>query len=176
VKIRHRVPPAPFDYVPPSHVETDDRYLAELETARKKAERAWRKAQETLERADKRLEAKPDPDLKAAREAALAAFEERERELREIEELMRHGRGTPAKVVQRTGRQERLEVGEYRPPKQKRPPAAPVQAQRGEPKPTCSRCHGKPPAGFTCRACGSDGTEAWNKSEPKRDGRRGRPR
>lgn len=174
MKIKHRVPPRPFDYVPPSHVETDEKYLAELEVARAKAEKAWRKAQEALERAEKCLKAKPDPDLKAAREEALRLFEERERELREIERLMRGGGGTPPKVVHRTGKQERLEVGEHRPAKQKRPPTAPVQAQRGEPKPSCSRCHGKPPAGFTCRSCGSDGTEAWNKRDADQSGQQRR--
>ncbi len=162
MKIKHRVPPSPWGYVPPSHVETDERYLAELEAARLKAEKAWRKAQEALERAEKRLASKPDPDLRAAKEAALLAFEQRARELREIEQLMRSGRSGTPRAVQRTGRQEVLEVGEYRPAKKKPAPTAPVQARRGEAKPTCTRCHGKPPTGFTCRSCGADGTEAWN--------------
>lgn len=129
MKIRHKVN-IPWDYVPPSHVETDTRYLAELETARRKAEKAWKAAQAALARAEKRLAAKPDPDLKAARRDAAAAVEARERELREIELLMRAPNSQPPKVVHRTGRQERLEVGEYRQPKPKKRRKNPVHVRR----------------------------------------------
>jgi hypothetical protein len=110
VKIRHRVS-VPWDYVPPSHVETDDRYLAELDAARAKAEKAWKSAQAALARAEKRLEAKPDPDLKAARETALAEFEARETELAELQRLMQAPTAGPKRVVHRAGKQDRLETG-----------------------------------------------------------------
>jgi hypothetical protein len=154
VKIKHKVN-IPWDYVPPSHIETDDRYLAELETARRKAEKAWRKAQQDLARAERRLAAKPDPELKAAKEAALREFEARERELREIEALMRGPEGGQARVVQRAGRDNRLEIGEYRPPKRKKGKPQPVRVTRSAPNPPCKTCRGKPPRGFTCSTCGA---------------------
>lgn len=129
VRVKHRSFVPKVDYVPPSHVETDDRYLAELETARQRAEKAWRQSQKALERAERLLAAKPDPDLRAARDAAIAEFERRERELREIEALMR-APGSQPKVVLRAGRDNRLEVGEYRPPKRKKPKKFPVHARR----------------------------------------------
>ena len=125
MKIKHKVN-IPWDWMPPSHVETDDRYLGELEAARRKAEKAWRNAQRALERAKRQFEAKPDPDLLAAKEAALAAFEARERELHEIERLMRSPTSSQPRVIQRGGRDDRLEIGVYRKPKRKRPAASPV--------------------------------------------------
>jgi len=130
MKVNHRSFVPKVDYVPPSHVETDDRYLAELETARRRAEKAWRQSQKALERAERLLAAKPDPDLRAARDAAIVEFERRERELREIEALMRAPSGGQARVVQRAGRDDRLEIGEYRPPKRKKPKKPPVQTRR----------------------------------------------
>lgn len=129
MKIHHKIN-IPWDHVPPSHVETDDRYLAELETARRKAEKAWRKAQQDLARAERRLAARPEPETRAAQEAALRAFEARERELREIEALMRApGAGQP-KIIHRTGRAERLEPGVYKRPKSKPQPQHPVTVRR----------------------------------------------
>lgn len=154
MKIKHKVN-IPWDYVPPSHIETDDRYLAELETARRKAERAWRKAQQDLQRAERRLAAKPDPDLKAARDEALRAVEAREKELREIEALMRGPDHGQARVVQRAGRDNRLEIGEHRPAKRKKGKPQPVRVTRVEPNPPCKTCRGKPPRGFTCSTCGA---------------------
>jgi hypothetical protein len=130
MKVNHRPFTPSWDYVPPSYVETDDRYLAELETSRRRAEKAWRQSQRALERAERLLVAKPDPDLRAARDAAIAEFERRERELREIEALMRAPAGGQAQVVQRAGRDDRLEIGEYRPPKRKKSKKFPVQARR----------------------------------------------
>lgn len=125
MKITHKVR-IPWDYIPPSHIETDDRYLGELEAARRKAEKAWRNAQAALERAKRRLKAKPDPDLLAAKEAALVAFEARERELHEIERLMRSPASSQPRVVQRSGADDRLEVGVYRKPRRKRATASSV--------------------------------------------------
>lgn len=125
MKITHKIR-IPWDYIPPSHIERDDRYLAELEAARRKAEKQWRNAQAVLNRAKRQLEAKPDPDRLAARDAALAAFEARERELHEIERLMRAPGAAPPRVVQRSGTDDRLEVGVYRKPKRKRAPTGPV--------------------------------------------------
>ena len=130
MKINHRPFMPPLDYVPPSHVETNDRYLAELETARRRAEKAWRQSQRALERAERQLAAKPDPELLAARDAAIAAFEARERELREIEALMRAPVGSQARIVQRAGQDDRLEVGMHKPPKRKKTRAYPVQTRR----------------------------------------------
>ena len=121
MKVKHRPFIPALDYVPSSHVETDDRYLAELETARQRAAKAWQKAQRDVQRAERRLAAKPDPNYRAARDAAIAEFEQRERELRDIEALMR-APGRQARIVQRSGRDDRLEIGEYRPPKYKKQP------------------------------------------------------
>jgi hypothetical protein len=111
VKIQHRVPTPGWGYVPPSHVETDERYLAELEASQRKAERAWRRAQQALERAEEKLAAKPGPDLLAAREAALREFEVRERALAEIRALMQAPAGGRRRAVHRAGRDDRLETG-----------------------------------------------------------------
>lgn len=111
MKIKHRVPPAPFGYVPPSHVETDEKYLAELEASRVKAERAWKRAQESLERAEKRVAAKPGREAAAARDAALKALEDRERKLAEITKLMAAPASVRKRIAHRAGQQDRLEVG-----------------------------------------------------------------
>jgi hypothetical protein len=129
MKIKHRSFTPGWSYIPPSHVESDDRYLGELETARRKAEKAWRKAREVVKRSERLLAAKADPDLKAALEAAIAEFERRARELRLIEQLMRAPSGQP-RIAQRTGRDNRLEIGEYQPPKRKKRKKMPVKVTR----------------------------------------------
>jgi hypothetical protein len=109
VKIRHRVPVPAED--PPSHVETDEKYLAELEAARKKAEKAWRNAQQALERAEQNAAEKPNITTQQARDTAHERFEARERELAEIQRLMQGPGAEPKRAVHRAGKQERLETG-----------------------------------------------------------------
>ena len=89
-------------------------------------------------------------------------IEQRTRELDSLRRLMsaRPVSGS-TRVVLRTGRDDRLDAGEYRPAAGKPSAAAPVKARRNEAKPACSRCHGQPPTGFTCRSCGADGVETW---------------
>lgn len=94
-----------------------------------------------------------------------AWLEQRHRELERLRVLMESApvRRAP-RVVLRTGRQERLEVGQrQRFETNRSAPVGTIQTRHVKAKPACSRCHGKPPAGFTCRTCGTDGTEAWNK-------------
>jgi hypothetical protein len=97
-----------------------ERYEAELDSARRRAEKAWRKAQKDVERAERRAAQRPDPETIAAREEARRLVLQRLDELREIEELMRTPTHGATKAVHRTGREERLEVGVYAKPKKKR--------------------------------------------------------
>lgn len=112
MKIRHRVGP-PRDPAPPAPAELDDRYLAELEATRRKAEKRWNAAQRALARAEERCKTRPDEEARAARAAAAAVLSAREDELAEIEMLMRAPSGRPRRIAQRSGQQDRLELGRY---------------------------------------------------------------
>ncbi|GHJ21662.1 hypothetical protein [Streptomyces albus] len=123
-------------WCPPSRdLRTPDamspRYEAELETARRKAERAWRQARKVAERAEQRAAQRPTPTTLADRDRARCLLLQRLDELRRIEELMHCAPvSKQAKLAQRTGRQERLEIGELRRSKSKRQPKMPVTTRR----------------------------------------------
>lgn len=90
MKLRHRIPQAAADAAWRSYDgPIDDRYAAELETARRHAERAHRKAERRLALAERRYAARPTPELWSARDALRMTVLARLRELREVEELMK---------------------------------------------------------------------------------------
>lgn len=107
-----------------------DRYQSELDTALRKAERAHRKAQQNVERAERLAAKRPTPETIAARDEARRLVLARLDELRQIELLMRTSTYATPAAVHRTGREERLEVGAYQKPKKKRIRKSPVKTRR----------------------------------------------
>lgn len=112
-------------------------YQREIDRSVNKAESKWRQAQKAVQRAEKaaaraelRATRKPGPETIAARDEARRLVLQRLAELREIEALMRTPTHTTPAAVHRTGRQERLEVGEYRKPPKKKTPKQPVKTRR----------------------------------------------
>lgn len=90
MKLKHRIPQAAADAAWKSYDgPIDDRYAAELETARRHAERAHRKAERRLALADRRYAARPTPELWSARDELRMVVLARLQEIRDIEELMR---------------------------------------------------------------------------------------
>lgn len=110
-----------------------DSYQREIDASLRKAEKAWRKAQKSAERAERLARQKPSPETIAARDEARRLVLQRLDELRRIEELMRTPTHAPTTAVHRTGRQDRLEVGEYRRPRKKKTPKSPVKSSRRNP-------------------------------------------
>lgn len=123
----------------PSDPITAD-YQHQIDRATNKAETRWRQAQKAVERARKAAERaelcaarKPGPATIAARDKATRLVLQRLAELREIEALMRTPTHAPPVAVHRTGRQERLEVGDYQKPRKKKTPKTPVKTSRRNP-------------------------------------------
>jgi hypothetical protein len=112
-------------------------YQHQIDRATNKAETKWRQAQKAVQRAEKaaaraelRATRKPSPETIADRDRARMLVLRRLDELRQIEELMRTPTHAPTAAVHRTGRQERLEVGEYQKPRKKKTPKQPVKTRR----------------------------------------------
>lgn len=86
MKIRHKVN---FGWTPPDSPhrsdEISDRYEGEVNASVRRAERAHAKAQQALERAERRLAEKPSIDARDAVETLRAEVERRFQELRELE-------------------------------------------------------------------------------------------
>lgn len=117
--------------------QISEAYQRQIDRSTEKAEVRWRRAQKAAERAQRaaeragrRAEQKPTRQALAAREEAQRLVALRLAELREVEGLMRAPTHAPTTVVHRTGRQDRLEVGEYRRPARKRTPMSPVKTRR----------------------------------------------
>lgn len=108
----------------------DDRYQREIDSSLRKAEKAWRQAQKSAERAERQAATQPNPETIATRNEARRLVLQRLEELRRIEKLMRTPTHAPTTAVHRTGRQDRLEVGTYTKPKKKRQPKTPVKTRR----------------------------------------------
>jgi len=115
-------------------------YQHQIDRTTDKAETKWRRAQKAVQRAEKaaaraelRATRKPGPETLAARDEARRLVIQRLAELREIEELMRTPTYAPPVAVHRTGRQERLEVGDYQKPRKKKTPKTPVKTSRRTP-------------------------------------------
>ena len=129
MKLKHKIN---FGWERPSEPITDG-YQREIDASLRKAEKAWRKAQKDAERAERRARQNPDPETIAARDEARRLVLQRLAELRDIEELMRTPTHAPKAAVHRTGRQERLEVGEYRRTRRKKTPKQPMKTTRRNP-------------------------------------------
>ena len=123
----------PSDPITPEYQRQIDRSISKAETKWRQAQKAVQRAQKAAERAELRAARKPGPETIAAREEARRLVIQRLAELREVEELMRTPTHRPPEAVHRTGRQERLEVGEYRKPRKKRTPKSPVKTSRRNP-------------------------------------------
>jgi hypothetical protein len=113
VKLRHKIN---FGWERPSE-PINDSYQTEIDTTLRKAEKAWRKAQQAAERAELLAAKRLDPESIALRDKARRLVLQRLNELREIEELMRQTNYRQIEAVHRTGRQDRLEVGKHAKPK-----------------------------------------------------------
>jgi hypothetical protein len=72
----------------------DDRYQAELDQARARAEKAWRNAEKALAKAQRMELRRPEPATVLARKDAERLVGERLAELQRIHDLMRHTDGT----------------------------------------------------------------------------------
>lgn len=107
-----------------------DRSTEKAETRWRQAEKAVERAQKAAERADKQAARKPTARTIAARNAAQSLVARRLEELRQIEALMQAPQRAQPAAVHRTGRQERLEVGEYRKPLQKETRKSSVSSRR----------------------------------------------
>lgn len=88
MKLRHKAKPTRQ----PEPV-IDERYQAEIDSARRHAEKAWRRAEREAECAELRAAARPGPETFAAREVAREELLLRLDELREIEQLMQQAPG-----------------------------------------------------------------------------------
>lgn len=98
MKITHNPNPAYIRHTSPiySEVGTDERYEAEIESSRRKAMRAWKRAQKALERAERKLTPKSPPKMRDALEQLRAEVERRWLELHELEVQMQQGPSTGA--------------------------------------------------------------------------------
>ena len=123
----------PSDPITPEYQHEIDRSISKAETKWRQAQKAVQRAKQAQARAELRASRKPCPETIAVRDEARRLVLQRLDELRQIEELMRTPTHAPTAAVHRTGRQERLEVGEYRRPREKKTPTAPVKSSRRNP-------------------------------------------
>lgn len=97
MKLHHKIN---HGWVRPS-APPDDRYLAEIDAARRRAEKRWRRAERLAERAERRCGRSPSPENFQDRDAARMELLHRYDELRAIELLMQQG---PATGANRSGK------------------------------------------------------------------------
>lgn len=146
-----------------AEIEIDDRYQVELDRARVKAEKAWRTAVKQRERAERRRQhQRQSIEARNAYEAACREVERRWAELQEIDRLMRSAPVPAAnsgtgQVKQRTGRDDHLQLGIATRATANRPKTSTVTTRQEAPKYNCRKCWDKPPAGFICATCGTEG-------------------
>jgi hypothetical protein len=120
----------PSDPITPEYQRQIDRSVDKAETKWRQAQKAVQRAEKAAARAELRASRKPGPETNAARDEARRLVLQRLAELREIEHLMRAPTLTTPAAVHRTGRQERLEVGEHHKPRKKKTPKPPVKTRR----------------------------------------------
>lgn len=114
----------------PAPEEISDAYQREIDGTLRRAEKAWRKAQQAAERAVRLAEKRPAPATRAARERAIALVTARLAELEEIRRLMNTPTYRQPEVVHRAGQEQRLEVGQFTRAKKKRKPKTAVKTSR----------------------------------------------
>lgn len=133
MKLRHKVnhgwqrPPEPISEAYQRQV---DRSTEKAETRYRQAQKAVERAQKAADRAARQAARKPTRQALAARAEAERLVAQRLNELRQVEALMHPPQRAQPEAVHRTGRQERLEVGEYRKPRRKKTPKSPVNTRR----------------------------------------------
>lgn len=133
MKLNHKINHGwqrPSDPITPEYQHEIDRSMSKAETKWRQAQKAVQRAEKAAARAERLATRKPTPDTIAARDEARRLVVQRLAELREIEALMQTPSHAPKTAVHRTGRQERLEVGEYRKPRKKKTPKQPVKTSR----------------------------------------------
>lgn len=102
MKLRHKINHGWAPASSPLHSDAiSDRYEGEVATTVRKAEKAHRKAQKALESAERRFQAKPDPDTRQTVEDLRAEVERRFLELRDLEIQMQQG---PSNGANRSGK------------------------------------------------------------------------
>lgn len=84
-----------------SEATTDERYEQEIQSALRKAKKAWKGAQRALEQAERRLTRKSPQSARLAVEQLRAEVDRRWQELRELEVQMQRG---PVTGFNRSGR------------------------------------------------------------------------
>lgn len=135
MRIEHRSPVADWFAIPVS-ATVDPEYEAEVEQSTQRAERDCRRAEARLARAEARLAAALKQQAGSATRRRIAQLREtvgqRRAELEEIRKLMVTPPATVAdkQVRHRTGRDDHLELGEYKRPQAKYVPAGPVSTTR----------------------------------------------
>ena len=131
MKITHRRPGANWFAVPESD-PVDESYAAQVQQATERAERQYRQAQERLVRAERRLARALAEKARAGHKKRItqlrALVEKRRAELADIERMMT----TPAvtldkRIMLRTGLDNHLELGEYKPPRPRHVPPGAVE-------------------------------------------------
>ena len=130
MKRRHKINHGwqrPSEPISEAYQRQIDRSTEKSETRWRQAEKAVERARQAAERAEQRAARKPSPLTIAAHAEAQRLVHQRLEELRQIETLMRTPTHTAPEAVHR---QERLEVGEYRKPRQKKTPKSPVNTRR----------------------------------------------
>lgn len=129
MRITHRSPAVNWFAVPESD-PVDDDYEAEVRQVTERGEREYRQAQERLARAEKRLagaRAQKGRSGHRKRVAQLQALADiRRAELAEIERMMTAPVTADKRLILRTGLDNHLELGEYKPPEARHVPAGPV--------------------------------------------------
>jgi hypothetical protein len=129
VKIAHRRPGASWFAIPESD-PVDAGYEAEVQQATGRAEREYRQAHARLESAERRLAAAMAQQASAARRKRLAQLQEtvdqRRAEVAEYARLMTAPVAADKQIRLRTGLDDHLELGEYKPSAPRRVPAGPV--------------------------------------------------
>lgn len=123
-RLSHRVPSEAFRSRPD---EISERYQTEIDGSVARAERAWRKAQRRAERAEERYRKQPTVSRRELMVRVRAEAVRLRTEFEDLERLMKQvpvpaaNRGN-GQVRQRTGRDDHLELGVYKRPKQRKPP------------------------------------------------------
>lgn len=139
MKINHR--PAAFNWFDaPESNPVDDSYETEVQHHTERGEREYRQARERLARAEKRLaQVQGRPSTTARKKLAVrlqAILAERRAEIAEYERMMTTPVVSADKQIRlRTGRDDHLELGEYKREPPARFPPGPVTRSRLSPNP-----------------------------------------
>lgn len=123
MKIQHKIPIALKAKAEP----ISERYQAELDNARTRAERVWRQADRRRQRAEQHAAHQPTSANKLAHELVCAEAERLWAEFEELDRLMRQApvssvHSGAGQIRHRTGRDDNLQLGVHKRPRKKRPP------------------------------------------------------